>query len=701
MSSVLFALRMLIYYFIVMLPLIHPAVEVSYDLPMALLYLLLVPAAMLISFLRWKKGGQIWLIVSLCLFGLSFLLNIFLLGGFFDFILPVLAFYALTWALFSRRLRFVAALEFLIIPPLLYRLISFTRANEEIARSAQHFLPFLLASFFVLLLVYGWLLFRISFQVREKSARPYIEGGITALLMIALIIGFFMLPLDHIMHDIVINPAEDEIEAESPPGQNDPGLSLLEAERWGQRSREGRGGNRQYAVMVVSSQMDPVYAAGTYLSALDPDKGFGPASEDKLNFLKHQRLASTWKNTTLIEGQSKRNYIESEFLSTLPERYMPYAPLSLLPTVDNPKFFPFRYYYSGSSLSRHLALQEILALPELEDWQKKELAFWLKTPLNKTDRDYFRSFLDNITNPGDTSYQKLAALLKTYGEYQYYLGKDERTEISRLREFLEKTKTGDCTEFSHTTALLARMTGIPSRVVNGFLATSALQTPSHQKGLRLLAERIPRLREMAGPHFFLVTTAHRHSWVQFFLPGYGWIDFETTSYAIAPEMEGDPNSANVVIPKITEKSIKKRQPPFPWFFLLRVFLFTAGGLLILLYFLRWGYPLYLLLRGRQKNQHGLLALYKLLVFRLSVSGRYQKKPGETSRELSEAVPETAEFCSLFEKLRYREFYNAQDEERFWQESRHIFRKAYRSCAAKGLAGQLKAFFNLKAISRIN
>jgi transglutaminase-like putative cysteine protease len=74
-----------------------------------------------------------------------------------------------------------------------------------------------------------------------------------------------------------------------------------------------------------------------------------------------------------------------------------------------------------------------------------------------------------------------------------------------LYDFLTKERIGDCQQFAFAYAILARLLGIPSRVVIGFTGG---------------------IRQRDGD--WLVTTADAHAWPEVFLAGAGWLRFEPT-----------------------------------------------------------------------------------------------------------------------------------------------------------------------------
>jgi hypothetical protein len=76
--------------------------------------------------------------------------------------------------------------------------------------------------------------------------------------------------------------------------------------------------------------------------------------------------------------------------------------------------------------------------------------------------------------------------------------------------FLFTTRTGYCQQFASSFAVLARIDGLASRVVVGFLPTA----------------------EKHGS--WVVTGLQTHAWPQVYFPGTGWVDFEPTPGAGSP-----------------------------------------------------------------------------------------------------------------------------------------------------------------------
>jgi hypothetical protein len=86
-----------------------------------------------------------------------------------------------------------------------------------------------------------------------------------------------------------------------------------------------------------------------------------------------------------------------------------------------------------------------------------------------------------------------------------------------LLQFLTASKRGDCEQFAPAFAVLARLLGIPSRVVVGYTGGQPLPDGSWQ-----------------------VTTADAHAWPELYFPLAGWIRFEPT-----PNATGDQGTATL------------------------------------------------------------------------------------------------------------------------------------------------------------
>ena len=119
----------------------------------------------------------------------------------------------------------------------------------------------------------------------------------------------------------------------------------------------------------------------------------------------------------------------------------------------------------------------------------------MEVSLPEPVKNSFRTYLGDVTEDANGYFARAKAIFEGYSDYQYEIGFTDDVSIDHMEEFLLSTRSGDCTEFSNATAILARMAGIPTRVVTGYLGADSLQTPAHMQGLAALQQSIPPLQE--------------------------------------------------------------------------------------------------------------------------------------------------------------------------------------------------------------
>jgi transglutaminase-like putative cysteine protease len=108
------------------------------------------------------------------------------------------------------------------------------------------------------------------------------------------------------------------------------------------------------------------------------------------------------------------------------------------------------------------------------------------------------------------------------GRFKYTLKVGTTQSSSALIDFLTKTKKGYCQQFAFAMAVLARLAGIPSRVVVGYT-----------QGIFI------------GNDTWQVKTSDAHAWPELFFPGAGWLRFEPTP----PDSTGLPGQATAIPPQ--------------------------------------------------------------------------------------------------------------------------------------------------------
>jgi hypothetical protein len=655
-----------------------------------------------------------------------------------------------------------AIIEQIFFALISFRMLGFSRSSEEVAAESsaltQGILIFTLAAFLLHGMVIYYCLFRRETDTGKGGVKKRWEAAVFAFAAsAALILLIAVLPPDFVKNSVISNLLQDKVDPEPVPideegegmpdgnlrsrrnrkggfprGQGDRGGARLEGlpeSQWPNqggggslegdeerdRGREeddrqgtgsGKGNSKQYAVMIVAAKTSPVYAAGSYREELHPLRGFLPIKDEILNRLPSMRLLETWFDSSYDFDWGR--VVEEVFtLSTLPEKYLPYKPLAIEPTVLQKGYGPFRYSHKVSSAVSRATPEDWVDSPELTPRESQEYARFLDAALAKNDLAIFEAHLRGALeaargeNVPEGPFGRILAILKSFSAFQYNAGYTDDTSIPALVDFLTYTKEGDCTEFSNTAAVLGRLAGIPSRVVTGFLAAEDLQTPAHLRGLAVLRNQIELLQKFPPEDLFLVTTAHRHSWTQFWLSGYGWVDFEATAFAIPPIGLGDANNRDVVIPLFEKDPEITPLRSFPWRPVMRALGILLCAAIASAYALRYGRELLLLFRARRCDGKGVIAVYKLLLMRLAAEGRPIKPPSQTSFDYAGFFPDEPAFkpfAALYTQLRYRDFSDKTELVQVHEALRGEYRKILAGQRRGGPLGALRRVFSLRGLA---
>ena len=445
------------------------------------------------------------------------------------------------------------------------------------------------------------------------------------------------------------NPGDGLVSGDGKGSAGDSG-KLLEAgdQRWRNNPQNGSGDGNQYMIMVVESAVSPLYLSEVYNERLDPVLGFLPDEDYYPNTLAHTPYLETWKNTQQVTD-SDRVSVWVDVYSTIPEKVTSWLPSMIEPTVLDAKNFPLQYHYRAMSLVSTCSLQDSVPyVSGLGEEDRRALASCLEIPLSDTDLAPFKSYVNTIVAGENSLTGRIRKILAGLGDCKYKASGDDDSSIAALSKFLFVTKTGDCTEFSHTAALLARIVGIPSRVVTGYIVSKELQTSTHVEGIKKIQERFKPLAGKDPATLFLVTSAHSHSWPEFYIPGEGWVDFESTRYAIPPDQGFDVNKRDLVIPRFDAASAARRKAAFPWLLVAKLALATALVAVVAFIIRRWILLLLLAVRARQRNEKGAKARFRLFLIALASRGYRLKLRSETPHEYGLAYPELAPLMSLYE-----------------------------------------------------
>lgn len=144
-----------------------------------------------------------------------------------------------------------------------------------------------------------------------------------------------------------------------------------------------------------------------------------------------------------------------------------------------------------------------------------DLPDYLELPQNLSPD--FTDLAQSVTGKAKTPFDKAVAIQNflTSPPFSYDTSVTAPAGSDALHDFLFKTRSGFCQQYSAAMAVLARLVDIPSRVAVGFT-----------RGVR----------QQDGS--YLVTTHDAHAWPELYFDGFGWVAFEPTprgdGQAIAP-----------------------------------------------------------------------------------------------------------------------------------------------------------------------
>lgn len=151
--------------------------------------------------------------------------------------------------------------------------------------------------------------------------------------------------------------------------------------------------------------------------------------------------------------------------------------------------------------------------------------FYLQLPDHIPDR--VQILAGKFTQAGKDDRTKVE-LLENYfrnGNYRYST-KELATGDRALELFIFDKKQGHCEFFASSFALLLRLTGVPCRLVGGYLGGE--------------------YNEIGG--YYIITENKAHVWVEAYIDGSGWVRIDPSSFAVnAGEVWTNKNSQNLLL----------------------------------------------------------------------------------------------------------------------------------------------------------
>jgi protein-glutamine gamma-glutamyltransferase len=161
---------------------------------------------------------------------------------------------------------------------------------------------------------------------------------------------------------------------------------------------------------------------------------------------------------------------------------------------------PRRYTVFSDFMTR----DERLARPAPERIRNRPHPRYLQLPWPAPD---IRELAEDITAE-KTDVLSMATAVERYlkNSYSYTLANPSGGSSDPVRHFIYESRSGHCEYFATAQVLMLRSLGIPARLVNGFRAGDYSRWNNE----------------------FVVRQSDAHSWVEAYIPGFGWIDFDPT-----------------------------------------------------------------------------------------------------------------------------------------------------------------------------
>ncbi len=128
----------------------------------------------------------------------------------------------------------------------------------------------------------------------------------------------------------------------------------------------------------------------------------------------------------------------------------------------------------------------------------------------------------SITKDCKNDYEKAVALVDYFENNSYEYDNEYEPEDTSIDYFLFDSKTGNCTSFATSMTLMARMSGLPSRYVEGFAAYEKNENGE-----------------------FVVRDSHAHAFVEVFIAGVGWMTFDPTVSGYQQDFSGNGGNFNI------------------------------------------------------------------------------------------------------------------------------------------------------------
>lgn len=278
-------------------------------------------------------------------------------------------------------------------------------------------------------------------------------------------------------------------------------------------------------VMRVQSDIGGYWRGRVWTSYTGRDWTSSAAAETAQPVYRRGRGVAVYRAQTLLPpSDGRRELVQRYSVTSAPEPYL-FAAAELVEIradllgIQRDRFNCWRFTPAQMGMARMYTV--ISSVPDAapRDLRRapreypRRMSRYLQTPLAA---DRVKELARQVAAKERNPYDRVVALQHYLWDnctYDLQAPRLPVTEDDAVSYFLFATKRGYCDMFASSLAIMARCVGVPTRLATGYAQ----------------GEHDPETGE------WIVRDRDRHSWVEVYFPGYGWVPFEATPAGQIPE----------------------------------------------------------------------------------------------------------------------------------------------------------------------
>ena len=264
---------------------------------------------------------------------------------------------------------------------------------------------------------------------------------------------------------------------------------------------------------------------------------------------------------------------------------------------------------------------------------------------------------EDITKDCETDYDKAKAIEHYFEESGFRYDKEYVPKDESIDYFLFTSKRGSCTSYATSMTLLARLSGLPARYVEGFAAFDRDKNNE-----------------------YIIRDSHAHAWVEVYISGYGWMTFDPTPSSYQLEFNDGGGSVD-----------------FSWIlkYLGRIAV-VIGVVVVIVFVLLLDLILELCFRISlrfKNNTERILRLYRRTLKLLEASSG-EKLSGYTPHELLEFMKDKrgAELSVVIELFEYTCFGGHEPTDEEWEKAYSVYKTEFKKLRKQRAENKNEAVF---------